>query len=155
MKRAFPRPEDIEAMAAHAERDYPHECCGVVLGKRGEPSRNEVRPCRNIQEEMRRRDPGSFQRGADAGYFMDPKDLRDAFLDAAKRGLALIGFYHSHPEHGAYWSQEDHRAAMWAGADEPSYPDAFNVVISVIDGKAKGHAVFTWDEKARRFMDNG
>ena len=149
MKTAHPRPEDIKAMAAHAEREYPSECCGVILGKRDDPSKNQVRPCKNIQEEMRRRDPDSFKRGADTGYFMDPKDLRDAFMDAHKLGLELIGFYHSHPEHGPYWSDEDHRAAMWG--DEPSYPDAFHVVISVIKGEAAGHSVFAWDEAAKRF----
>ena len=146
------RPEDMEAMSRHAEREYPRECCGLVLGLPGRPDKNEVRACRNIQDQMRQQDPEAFQRGADTGYFMDPKDLRDAFLDAAKRGLELVGFYHSHPEHDAYWSQEDHRAAMWAGADEPSYPGAFHVVISVKAGKTAGSAAFAWDEEAKRFM---
>jgi len=143
------RQEDLEVMERHAEQEFPHECCGLVLGKPGDSSRNEVRPCGNIQEEMRRRDPDAFQRGADTGYFMDPKDLRDAFRDAAEKGLEIVGFYHSHPDHGAYWSEEDHRAAMWG--DEPSYPDAFHVVISVMNGKVAGKSLFLWDAPGRRF----
>ncbi|MDH5511182.1 MAG: M67 family metallopeptidase [Nitrospinota bacterium] len=148
MKRQL-RGEDLAVMRRHAEEEFPSECCGLVLGMPGDPSRNEVRPCGNIQDEMRRRDPAAFQRGADTGYFMDPNDLRDAFRDAARNGLEVVGFYHSHPDHGAYWSEEDHRAAMWG--EEPSYPDAFHVVISVMGGKAAGESLFTWDSANKRF----
>lgn len=147
------RPEDLEAMDRQAEEEFPHECCGLVLGKPGDPSKNEVRPCRNIQEEMRQRDPEAFQRGADTGYFMDPKDLHEAFKEAAKKGLEVVGFYHSHPDHGAYWSEEDHKAAMWG--DEPSYPDAFQVVISVMRGKVAQRTLFLWNPEARRFTPGG
>jgi len=146
------RPEDLDAMFSHAEREYPNECCGVIIGKTGDSSKNEVRPGTNIQAQLKERYPELYQRGADTGYFLDPKELRAAFEDAAARGLDVIGFYHSHPNHDAYWSEEDHRAAMWAGTDEPSFPDAVHVVISIFDGKVRGAAAFVWDERERRFI---
>jgi len=146
------RPEDLEVMYAHAEREYPDECCGVVIGKHGDPSSNEVRPCANIQRQLKEKYPHLYQRDADTGYFMDPKDLKTAFEDASAAGLDLVGFYHSHPNHDAYWSEEDHRAAMWAGADEPSFPDAGHVVISIYDGKTKGAAMFEWSVAEKRFV---
>jgi proteasome lid subunit RPN8/RPN11 len=27
-------PEQREQMAAHGERTYPHECCGILIGRR-------------------------------------------------------------------------------------------------------------------------
>ncbi|MBI4666672.1 MAG: M67 family metallopeptidase [Nitrospinae bacterium] len=145
------RPEDLEVMFAHARREFPNECCGVILGALGDYSKNEVRPCANIQHQLKEKYPELYTRDADTGYFMDPKDLKHAFEDAMKNGKTVIGFYHSHPGHEAYWSGEDHRAAMWAGSDEPSFPDASHVVISVYEDGVKGHAVFSWSPAEGRF----
>lgn len=139
-------------MYAHAEREYPNECCGVIIGVHGDPSKNETRPCKNIQNELKDKYPGENLRSADTGYFMDPADVRAAFENAAKKKLDVIGFYHSHPDHEPYWSKEDHKASMWAGTCDPSFPDASNIVISVVDGVVKGAAIFCWDEEAKKHI---
>jgi len=146
------RPEDIQVMYEHGEREYPHEACGVILADRSDPSKNVVLPCRNVQGELKEKDPEHFGRDADTGYFMDPKDVRSAFDRAAKEKLDVAGFYHSHPDHDVYWSAEDNRAAMWAGSDEPSFPDASNVVVSVFNGKAKNAAIFLWSAAEKAFL---
>jgi proteasome lid subunit RPN8/RPN11 len=142
---------DIATMYTHGEQEYPSESCGVVIGDINDPTKNQVRPCRNIQNEMKDKYPDLYERGADTGYFMDPKDVRQAFEDASKQKLAVIGFYHSHPDHEVYWSGEDYKAAMWAGTDEPSFPDASNIVVSVMQGKAERGAIFTWNETDKTF----
>lgn len=147
-------PIDLKVMNDHAEREYPNECCGIILGDRGDPSQNEVRPCKNIQNELKEKYPDKYSRDADTGYFIDPKELITAFNDAAKRKLEVIGFYHSHPDHEAFWSEQDHRAAMWAGGDEPSYPGADHVVISIFHGEAKGAAVFAWNPESKHYERN-
>lgn len=146
------RPEDLEIMFDHARREYPHECCGVIIGDISDSSKNEVRPGTNIQNQLKEKYPDLYQRAADTGYFLDPKELKKAFEDAAKTGRDVIGFYHSHPEHDAYWSEEDHRAAMWADMDEPSFPDAGHVVISIYGGVVKEAAMFIWSQEERRFL---
>ncbi|VAX13002.1 Predicted metal-dependent protease of the PAD1/JAB1 superfamily [hydrothermal vent metagenome] len=83
---------------------------------------------------------------------MDPGDVRKAFEESGKNGLDVIGFYHSHPDHEVYWSNEDHKAAMWAGTDEPSFPDAINVVISVGADGMKGMAAFVWSAEEHGFI---
>ncbi|MBI4828209.1 MAG: M67 family metallopeptidase [Nitrospinae bacterium] len=148
-----PRPEDLQVMFEHAMREYPFESCGVVIGAPGDPARNAVIPCKNIQRELHERDPQHFRRDADTGYFMDPKDLKNAFTRAAREGLEVVGFYHSHPNHGAYWSAEDHRAAMWADSGEPSYPGAFHIVISVVEGRAREARMFVWDGVSGSFIE--
>lgn len=145
-------PSDIIVMSDHAKREFPDECCGVILGSPSDPSRNEVRPCANIQRELKERYPHLYSRDADTGYYMDPKDLKSAFDDASRRGLEVVGFYHSHPNHDAYWSDEDHRASLWAGTDEPSFPDTSHVVISVYDGEVKDIAIFTWRPEIKEFV---
>jgi len=147
------RPEDMEIMYSHAVREYPNECCGIILGKVGDPSFNEVRPGTNIQQQLKEQYPHLYQRDADTGYFLDPKELMAAFTDAEKRELEVTGFYHSHPNHAPYWSDEDHRAAMWAGTGEPSYPDTYHVVISIYDGIVKGAAMFLWDAVSGQFVE--
>ncbi len=145
------RPQDIKIMYDHAVDQYPNECCGIIIGKSDEPEKTEVRRCANIQHELKERYPHLYQRDADTGYFVDPKELIAAFKDAADNGLDVIGFYHSHPNHDPYWSKEDHRAAMWAGTDEPSFPGAFHVVVSIYDGVVRGAAMFIWDPQSGGF----
>ncbi len=146
---------DLDAMFKHAKSEYPSESCGVIIGDLDDPAKNRVRPCANIQNKLKEKYPDTYERGADTGYFMDPKDVRLAFEDANSMGLEVIGFYHSHPDHDAYWSDEDHKAAMWAGTDEPSFPEASNVVISIKEGEVKDVAIFTWNADEKSFVKSG
>lgn len=140
-------PLNRDDMYSHAKEEFPNEACGVIIGRVGDAESVEIVKCANIQQAMKEKYPEQFVRGADTGYFMDPKDVRRAFDLATEKGVEVIGFYHSHPNHDAYWSQEDHRAAMWAGTDEPSFPDATHVVVSIYNRVVKGAALFLWDDE--------
>ena len=148
------RTEDFNIMKDHAEREFPHECCGVIIGDFSDVTKTEVRPCTNIQNELNEKYPDKYTRNADTGYFIDPEELHKAMTDAANRKLDIIGFYHSHPNHDPYWSAEDNRSAMWEGTNEPLYPDASHVVISVYDGKVAGASIFKWNELEKKFLQN-
>ena len=57
-------------------------------------------------------------------------------VDHDRGRLRILAIYHSHPQHDAYFSAEDSKqATIW---DEPSYPDAAQIVVSVFDGKVQG-----------------
>ena len=87
-------------MSAHAERDYPHECCGLLLGSleaRGLKSISEIFPISNAREEEAKRNR----------FLIRPEELLRGEQYAAERGLDVIGFYHSHPDHPAVPSQYD------------------------------------------------
>lgn len=148
------RQENLETMYNHAVDQFPNECCGIILGEPKKPENSEIRRLTNIQHQLFELYPDLYHRDADTGYFADPKELITVFKDAASSGLEVIGFYHSHPNHDAYWSKEDHKAAMWAGTDEPSFPGAFHVVISIRDGVVKGAAMFQWDPDSKSFVKN-
>jgi proteasome lid subunit RPN8/RPN11 len=48
--------------------------------------------------------------------------------EARSQGMEIAGFYHSHPDHPAQWSQTDFAEAHWLGC---SY-----VITGVANGKA-------------------
>ena len=85
-------------MVQHARDTYPNECCGAMLGKT-EDCAKVVRvgvPLQNAQE------------GSQAAmYVLRTEDLLAADAEARKRGLDLIGIYHSHPDCDAYFSETD------------------------------------------------
>lgn len=81
-----------EAMVAHAERESPNECCGLLIGK-GECI-TECHPARSKLPSRNR-----FQ--------IHPADHFVAIRKARAAGLEVIGAYHSHPESPALPSMSD------------------------------------------------
>ncbi|MFQ5951186.1 MAG: Mov34/MPN/PAD-1 family protein [Candidatus Geothermarchaeales archaeon] len=78
---------DAERIARHAVREYPEECCGIMIGTPGE--RKEVvrvLPSENRAEVSRR-----------TRFSIDPQDIVDADRQAVEDGAEILGFYHSHP----------------------------------------------------------
>ena len=61
-------------------------------------------------------------------YLIDPRELLRIQQEAREHGHDIIGFYHSHPDHPARWSQTDLAEAYWTGC---SY-----VITSVVKGCA-------------------
>ncbi len=114
---------DIKKMFEHGEESYPHECCGVLIGIPGNSAIvMEVQRLTNVNKEMPTR-----------RYDVDPLELAKADSEAEKKGLEIIGIYHSHPDHPARPSKYDHDHA-WRYL---SY-----VVMSIEKGKAK--AITSW-----------
>ncbi len=111
---------EYEALRAHGEETYPHECCGIMLGK-GDADGNEVRQL--IRAGNTRTD------SAHNRYHIAPEELIRAQREGRKAGLDIVGFYHSHPDHPAQWSQTDFAEAHWLGC---SY-----VITAIEQGRAK------------------
>jgi [CysO sulfur-carrier protein]-S-L-cysteine hydrolase len=139
-------PSTLEAIDRHAAESYPNECCGAVLAENGGEI---VLPITNIQDRLHAEDPDKHPRDARTAYFMDPKELYAVLRDAEERQHALRILYHSHPDHDAYFSAEDKaRALAW---DEPAYPGAFYLVVSVVGGIVRNRLVVAWDAEQRDF----
>jgi proteasome lid subunit RPN8/RPN11 len=138
---------NLDAIKQHALDTYPDECCGVVVERHG---REEVVRVTNLQDELHEKDPAQFPRTARIAYTMGAEAA--PLLLAAERGeLRLHAFYHSHPEHDAYFSEEDRKQAF-GGWDEPNYPQAAQIVVSVYGRQVKDIAVFVWDDEKRDFL---
>ena len=114
------RNEHIQAITAHAEADYPHECGGLLLGHLENGSGKsvvETLPMENTAEVETRHDR----------VLIDPRALMRAERYAREKGIDVIGYYHSHPDDEAIPSQFDldHALPVW------SY-----IIVSVRDKKA-------------------
>lgn len=108
----------IASIAAHAERDYPHECGGMLIGQfdGGRKTVAETFPLENAREEEARHNR----------VLILPTDVLKAERYAREKKLDVVGYYHSHPDDRAVPSQYDldHALPVW------SY-----VIASVIEGK--------------------
>jgi proteasome lid subunit RPN8/RPN11 len=98
----------VATMVAHARRTAPAECCGVLVGAGDRVI--EAVPANNLSP-----DPNRF--------LLDPKTHIAAERDARGRGLAVVGFYHSHPHSAAQPSPTD--------IAESSYAEAVHVIVSL------------------------
>jgi proteasome lid subunit RPN8/RPN11 len=123
----------------HGEETYPHECCGVLLGKAVD-SVNEV--------ELAVAAGNTRTDSAHNRYHIAPQELIAIQRQARERDLDIVGFYHSHPDHPARWSSTDLAEAHWFGC---SY-----VITSVEKGKAQQTNSFLLagtGEDDKRFQD--
>lgn len=137
----------LDEIDRHATESYPRECCGVVVG---DGVREQVRRIDNVQDRMHADDPAAHPRDARTAYFMDPQQLYVALRDAERHSSPIRVFYHSHPDHGAYFSDEDKARAMaW---EEPAYPGACYLVVSVVAGRVADRLAVRWDPDRREFI---
>ncbi len=102
-----------EKVRENARASYPNECCGLLLGKEGVVL--EAVKVKNINTER-----------AQDRYEIDPREFLMVEKEAAKRGLAVIGIYHSHPDHPAEPSEFD-RTRAW--------PEYFYLIVGVRGGR--------------------
>lgn len=138
-----------QALVRHAEETYPEECCGLVFERGGQQSAVRIT---NMQNQLHARDPVAFPRTAATAYAMNYTEV-EPYLEAAFRGeLRLLAFYHSHPEHDAYFSAED-RAAAEAWLEDPNYAAAAQIVLSVRAGRVVAGRAFRWDSSRCEFVD--
>jgi proteasome lid subunit RPN8/RPN11 len=109
-----------DAIRRHGEETYPHECCGVLLGS----STDGVNTVEDAVRAGNTRTDSAHNR-----YHIAPQELVKIQRLGRERGFDIVGFYHSHPDHPAQWSQTDFAEAHWLGC---SY-----VITAVEKGVAK------------------
>lgn len=125
----------LVAIQKHAARDYPSECCGVLLGKANGSEKEviEVVPLTNLRHDPARAQEllpvDDLSRETDRNRFLiDPLEQLRVEKDARARGLEVLGYYHSHPDRSARPSQYDR---------EHAWPWYAYLILSVEKGTAK------------------
>ena len=78
----------------HSREAYPHECCGALIGRE-----------QRVIEALAL--PNAIGEGSRRRFLVRPVDYRAAERRAVALGAALLGFYHSHPDHPARPSRYD------------------------------------------------
>jgi proteasome lid subunit RPN8/RPN11 len=109
-----------DAIRRHGQETYPHECCGALVGV--DDAVVDVVPLPNTTEEGPRR-----------RFLVRPSDYQLAERRADAMGVALLGFYHSHPDHPARPSQFDL---------DHAWPTFAYVIVAVANGKAADMTVW-------------
>ena len=135
-------------ISRHAQETFPDECCGVVLSN---GTTDRAQRLRNIQNDLHALDPKTYPRTAAIAYNMDLRVLESLLLEAGKIGYTLKSFYHSHPNHAAYFSPEDRDAATPFG--EPTYPEAAQIVVSIYNRVVKTVRAFAWSDAKKDFIE--
>jgi proteasome lid subunit RPN8/RPN11 len=115
--------KELEKIVAHSKSESPLEACGILIGSKDGATLTvkEVHKTRNILKSSDK-------------YQIDPKKQLEIFLDADKKELGVIGFYHSHPFYDANYSSTDLSSA--------NYPDHLYLIYSIKDNEFK---CFLWN----------
>ncbi len=142
-------PSAVSRIHEHAVAEYPSECCGLIVEEAGGVQR--VLRLSNVQDRMHAEDPERFPRTARTAYYPDSRELIEALRQAQRPGARLLAFYHSHPDHDAYFSDEDVAQATPLG--EPSYPEAAQIVVSVYDGSVRDTRAYAWSDSEAAYVE--
>lgn len=111
--------QHLSQIAHHCQNAYPYEGCGILLGLAEEDGKTVV----DVLLTGNARDkPDQRNR-----YLIPPESLLEGELQAEERGLEVIGYFHSHPDHPARPSAFDR---------EQGWPWYSYLIMSVRGGKA-------------------
>jgi len=88
----------------HGEASYPEEGAGLLLGEEIDGDRRVVAilPLENIREDDARHNR----------YLISAEDMLRGERAAARRGLSIVGIFHSHPDHPSFPSEYDREWAI-------------------------------------------
>ena len=125
----------LSEIREHGVRDYPYECCGLLLGRFREDGKfvTEAYPISNAREESSKRNR----------FLIEPKELMRGEQYARSRDLEVVGFYHSHPDSPAVPSQYDL---------EHAWPTYSYIIVSTRANEASD--LFSWEQQADRSRFN-
>lgn len=128
---------DYDLLRWEAERSYPHECCGILLGVAFNQERvvSLTLTCENARTDA-----------LTNRYSIPPEQVIAGLKLARSRAENIIGFYHSHPDHPAHYSATDLEEAHWF--------DCSYLIIGVEHGRAVAASSFVLvgSEEQKRFQ---
>lgn len=101
----------------HVTATYPDEGCGFLIGR--EVARERV-------VEQVRAAPNTYEGSKRSRFIIHPRELLGVEDALEGTGRAILGFYHSHPDHPAAPSQFD---------QEHAWPGYSYLVVSVVEGQ--------------------
>jgi len=139
----------LESIRSHGAREYPNECCGMLLGSADGADKEvaEVVPLRNIRHDAARAqellpldDPG--RESEKNRFLIDPLEQLRVEKEARARGLDVLGYYHSHPDHPARPSNYDR---------EHAWPWYSYIILSVEHGEARDLTSWVLSEDRAHF----
>jgi proteasome lid subunit RPN8/RPN11 len=127
--------QQLTEIREHGVRDYPYECCGLLLGRFDERGKTvqEAFPISNAREESAKRNR----------FLIEPEELMRGERYAREHDLEVVGFYHSHPDSPAVPSQYDL---------EHAWPTYSYIIVSTSADRAND--LFSWEQEPDRSRFN-
>lgn len=124
-----------EKIEKHGTETYPDECCGILLGSSDGETHlvKDIAELENNQVENRQR-----------RFLVTPEQYLQAERTASERGMELLGFYHSHPDHPAIPSEFDREHAL---------PWFIYIVMSVVGGRPTVMTAWILSDSRDRFLE--
>ncbi|MDR1572757.1 MAG: Mov34/MPN/PAD-1 family protein [Clostridiales Family XIII bacterium] len=119
-----------ERIRAEGERLYPDECCGLLLGR--EAAEDGTRVILEALPTANAREAGERHHR----FVIEADDFLRGELAARAKGLAVVGVYHSHPDHPALPSAYDREHAL------PYYS---YIIVAVENGRSAAMNSFVLD----------
>jgi proteasome lid subunit RPN8/RPN11 len=131
-----------EKIRGHGAETYPHECCGALLGRDRDAVDPEVaREVLALFPLVNRRDDSPRNR-----FSVTAEDVLEADKAAQARGLEVIGWYHSHPDHPARPSQYD---------QDHAWPWYSYIIVSVHHGSPQDMTSWRLNDDRNAFSPEG
>lgn len=127
--------KQLSEIREHGIRDYPYECCGLLLGRFEQDRKivTETYPISNAREESAKRNR----------FLITPEELMKGERYAREHDLEVVGFYHSHPDSPAVPSQYDL---------EHAWPTYSYIIVSTSADRATD--LFSWEQEPDRSRFN-
>ena len=127
--------KQLAEIREHGVRDYPYECCGLLLGRYTPEQKivSETYPISNAREESAKRNR----------FLITPDELLRGERYAREHDLEVVGFYHSHPDSPAVPSQYDL---------EHAWPSYSYIIVSTRADEARD--LFSWEQEPDRSRFN-
>lgn len=95
------RADELERLHAHAREGYPHEVVGILAGRRDGNAVDRVHPLINERADS-----------PENRYRVGGLVLLRAEQSLEAEGFEVVGYYHSHPDHPARYSDYDRDHAL-------------------------------------------
>ncbi len=142
----------LDAVFAHGTECYPEEACGLLSGPEEGDALSGFHPLENELGRLHARDPNRYPRGAREGYYLDPLAFLKLQQALEAEGHRVKVIYHTHPDVGAYFSEEDRHQAAWA--EGALYPGMVYLVCGVKQGRPDGAILAVYNESTKEFDVN-
>lgn len=132
----------LSQVSTEAEKAFPEECCGFLIGPA--PEGFELLG-RAVRVDEARPLPNAWEEGARTHrYQIDPKIMARAEKNLSGTGRGIVGFYHSHPEVPPWPSPFDL---------ERAWPCYSYWIVSVRGGRADGARSWMRSEDGLSFIE--
>ncbi|MBI4455211.1 MAG: M67 family metallopeptidase [Acidobacteria bacterium] len=124
----------LVAIKEHGQRSYPEECCGVLLGKISQDGTRHIIEPRSLENRS--------ESSRENRFLIGPEDILQLEGYARKKGIEVLGFYHSHPDCDARPSRYDL---------EHAWPWYAYIIVSIKQGYPESLSCWQLNDDRSRF----